>query len=264
MKNHGVILGQRDTDFAAGTLPYEEVNKSGDWTNYLPNGEWQKISGVDVMACVTFSAINSIETQYKFLTGQERNFSDRFTAFMSGTTIDGNWLWKVADSIRKDGLVDEFIWPTPNPITWVSYYERPTIEAINKAKEFLNDWQVNYEFIDFTKESLIYHLKQAPIQIIIPGHAVLEFLNNQQVEKYFDSYDPWIKDRTKPLSSALKIVLTRKNKTMSEKEVKLLYALAFYREPDAGELAFWSGKNLEEFLKTAIRDRSIFLEAELN
>ena len=46
---------------------------------------------------------------------------------------------------------------------------------------------------------------------------------------------------------------------MTEQEVKDIYRLAFYRLPDAGELAFWTGKPLAEFLKTAIKDRAEFL-----
>jgi murein DD-endopeptidase MepM/ murein hydrolase activator NlpD len=53
------------------------------------------------------------------------------------------------------------------------------------------------------------------------------------------------------------------NKTMTEKEVKLLYVLAFYREPDVSELAYWTGKSLEAMLRQAIDDRSKFLAKEL-
>jgi len=49
---------------------------------------------------------------------------------------------------------------------------------------------------------------------------------------------------------------------MTEQEVKHLYALAFYRLPDAGELGFWVGKSLAEFLKTAIKDRADFLNQQ--
>lgn len=49
-------------------------------------------------------------------------------------------------------------------------------------------------------------------------------------------------------------------KPMNQDEVKKLYVLAFYREPDAGELTFWTGKPLSEFLTTAIKDRSVFLQ----
>ena len=50
---------------------------------------------------------------------------------------------------------------------------------------------------------------------------------------------------------------------MTDKEVKLLYALAFYRAPDAGELAYWTGKELSAFLAQAIKDRSEFLKKEV-
>lgn len=53
------------------------------------------------------------------------------------------------------------------------------------------------------------------------------------------------------------------DEVMSETEVKKLYRLAFYRDPDAGELAFWTGKNLEEFLTTAIKDRADFLNTPI-
>ena len=136
--NHGIIEGQRYTDWVAGQIQHEVRNPSGDWTSYLPPGEWQKIGPVDTMACVTFSALNSLEAQHKFLTGSARNFSDRFTATMSGTTSQGNYLWKVADSIRKDGLVDEADWGTPDNYDWNSYYSPPSIVIIDKAKKFLD------------------------------------------------------------------------------------------------------------------------------
>ena len=58
MQNTGVILGQRETDWIGGTIPFEELNPSGDWMPYLPPGEWQALSNGDTMACVSFSALN--------------------------------------------------------------------------------------------------------------------------------------------------------------------------------------------------------------
>jgi len=49
-------------------------------------------------------------------------------------------------------------------------------------------------------------------------------------------------------------------KDMTESEVKRLYVLAFYRLPDAGELGYWSGRELLEFLTVAIKDRAEFLK----
>lgn len=210
-QNTGIIYGYRASDYAGGTLPYEVLNESGDWTQYLPPGEWQRINALDVMACVSFSALNVLETLYFFLTGTQRNFSDRFTARMSGTTSDGNWLWKVGDSIRKDGLVDEIDWAWTNSIVdWDTYYANPPMDVINKAKEFLKEWEVKYEFIDFSRDSLIYHLKQSPIQVVFPNHAVMNFFTADQVYKYFDSYAPFIKDRSDGFTSATKYVLRKK------------------------------------------------------
>ena len=58
---------------------------------------------------------------------------------------------------------------------------------------------------------MLYHLKQSPIQVVIPGHAVdLIFITPEQVNRYFDSYPPYIKERTDGFVSALKYVLRKK------------------------------------------------------
>ena len=49
---------------------------------------------------------------------------------------------------------------------------------------------------------------------------------------------------------------------MTEQDVKQIYALAFYRLPDATELSYWVGKSLSDFLKTAIKDRAAFLNVQ--
>ena len=42
---------------------------------------------------------------------------------MSGTTKEGNYLTKVGDSIRNDGLVPESVWGVDDSIkTWDDYY----------------------------------------------------------------------------------------------------------------------------------------------
>lgn len=263
-KNHGVLQGQRLTDYVGGTLPYEIRVADGNWKPYLPPGEWQRNHYFDTYGCVSFSALNSIEVQMKLI-GIERNFSDRFTVIMSGTIPNqGNWLFKVADSIRKDGLVDEAVFPAPAEYTQATYFAPPSIEVINKAREFLTEYDVKYEFIPCTKEQLKYHLKHAPIQIVIydGSHAVLDILSEVDIEHYFDSYDPFLKQYNTLPSSACKIVVNKKNKVMSETEVKKQYALSFYREPSAEELAYWIGKDLLTFLNTALKDRSAFLNQQ--
>lgn len=214
VKNYGVIEGIRDTDWVAGSIPYEVRVPSGNWEPYLPPGEWQRSNLVDTMGCVSFSALNSVEAQLKFL-GDERNFSDRFLAMMSGTTKQGNWLWKVADTLRREGAVVEERWPAPENYTWEEYYQPVPIEVINEAKLFLQEYEILYEWIPTDKDSLIKHLKQAPIQVVIPGHAIVNFFTTQQVIHYFDTYVPF-KKTTKSISSALKIVVIKKDTSMKK------------------------------------------------
>lgn len=250
MKNYGLIEGRRDTDFLAGSLSFEERNPSGDWTPFLPPGEYQANHNADTMACVSFSALNSIETQLKFLTGTSPEFSDRFTAKMSGTTSQGNYLYKVADSIRKDGIVLESEYPAPQNFTWETYYSDIPADVKSKAKVY----KVAYEWIDVTKDSLIHHLKHAPIQVTIPGHAVLGFFSNKQVNKYFDSYAPFQKDRTESFVSALKIVLTIDD-MLTKEQVAQLQALEGYKDQQGVD--YWGDgtKTLQQYLDARIPDK---------
>ena len=205
-EQRGVILGKRETDFVGGTIPWENRNPLGNWDASLPPGEWQKFNQLETMACVTFSALNIIETQLKFLQGFTPNFSDRFIAKMSGTTPQGNHLWKVADTVRLEGLVLESDWPTPPQFDWNTYYAEIPEQVKAKAIKY----EIKYEWLtSIEKDYLINELKHAPIQIVVNNgtHAV-ELYNESDVHHYFDSYDPWRKT-TSEISWPLKIVVSK-------------------------------------------------------
>lgn len=224
----GALDGRRSTDYVAGdvaeagSLPYEVKNESGDWLAYLPSGERQSNRNGDSQACVTFSALNSIETQQKFLTGFADNYSDRWTAKRSETMPNGNFLWKVADTIRKEGLILETDYPAPSTYTWAEYHadiaEPLASQLVAKGKTWLENWGIGYEWINLLPETLIRHLKHAPIQAVFPAHAVMiyKFDPKADVLYYLDSYSPFLKARARSeFNSALKIVLTPKTKTMT-------------------------------------------------
>jgi hypothetical protein len=256
--NLGLIEGQRDTDWVAGTLPYEERNPSGDWTQYLPPGEWQKANQVDTMACVTFSALNCIEAQLRFY-GKDMNLSDRFIAKLSNTTPEGNYLWKVADTIRTYGVLPEHLWPAPQNFTWDTYYAPVPQGVIDLALKI----NMRYENLQkpITKEVLKRELKHAPIQVTIPGHAVMCFLSESQVDRYFDSYSPFQKQWTSPFSSALKLVYydSVTQTPMTKKEVLQLQALEGYKDEVGAD--FWVGKPLGEYLKARLADKVTTIQA---
>jgi hypothetical protein len=208
--NTGFLQGSGTKNlWLGGTIPYEVVLESGDWRPFLPVGEKQRPALTDVKACVTFSDLSSLEIQGKQQTGIENNWSDRFIAKLSGTTPQGNYLDKVADTVRKFGLVKESDYPAPANFTWNSYYSEVPQEVINKATKV----DIAYEAIDGQKATLLYHLKQCPIQIVItntnPSHAVVLVHIDGNTAYYFDSYSPYLK--TTSVSNiynyALKIVL---------------------------------------------------------
>lgn len=257
--NHGVIISQRQSDYVGGTLPYEVRNPSGDWTPYLPPGEWQRNNFFDTFACVTFSFLNSVETQYKFLTGIERNFSDRELAKASDTIPNvGNSLWHVADTARAEGIVDESVWPAPENYTELVYYASIPQDVKDQAKLFLKDWEIKYEWIDTSKESLMHHIKHAPIQVVLPGHAVLDFLTTQQIINYFDSYAPFQK-QTEQILWAMKIVLNRRIKMLDKDDVRFLYALEGFHD-EAG-VEFWGDgtHTLKDYKKARVPDKVLEL-----
>jgi hypothetical protein len=219
IKNDGVILGRRPTDFVAGTLPFVERKPNGNWKPYCPYGENQWSNKADSMACATFSALNCLETQEFYFTGVQKNYSDRWIAKMSGTTHEGNYLYKVVDAVREFGLVLESDYPTPASFTFDEYYAdipEPLLSELKaKGKEWLKTHEVAYEWLTVNDWNLDHHLKHAPIQVVIPGHAVEGVNSPNDTMDYFDSYEPYNKNvPVSSLSDALKIVLTIKGDPM--------------------------------------------------
>lgn len=232
--NHGVLLGKRPEDWVAGSigsLPYEVRLPSGDWRPYLVTKEYQKAKE-DSMSCVSFSAITCIEMQEKFLTGKESNYSDRWIAKMSGTTKEGNYLYKVGDAIRNLGLVKETSYPAPANFTFAQYHaEIPEVkkqELLAEGQEWKEKWDVKTEFINNSigiwytaKEDLMKHLKQAPIQIVIPGHAVVDIFCEEDLLNYFDTYKPFEKKTPySNIQTAYKLLLTPKGNNDTMKLIK--------------------------------------------
>jgi hypothetical protein len=193
--NYGVKRVKRDKrDWVAGGetgIQYKE-NTNGDWTAYLPTNELQA-GNIDSMSCVTFSALKCLAIQIKwllannklpqktvdFLNGYmingEPNFSERFTAKMSGTTQQGNWNANVWDSIRKDGLLPESLYPS-DFTSWEVWAKEIPAELQIKAKEFLKYFTIKYQWVSSgqplneneSKSVLSMWLKQSPLQADIP------------------------------------------------------------------------------------------------
>lgn len=136
-----------------------------DWRPFVPPLEIQNGGGFDRKACVTYSAFNTIETLAFRKFGIRLNLSDRFTAKMSGTTIEGNTFSDVAESIRKlHGVVSEDAWPD-TLAGWQEYYKEVAEEIVRLGKLFFNDWVIEYEAVWDTVDQLWEALQYGPLQI---------------------------------------------------------------------------------------------------
>lgn len=198
--NYGIIpQPQKSKNFIAGwitSLPQEPINPSGDWRPYLPAYETQnKGTGFDTMSCVSFAALNTLETLHKFRYQTEMNWSDRFTAKMSGTTVRGNWFTQVWDSIRKDGLVPEEDWPYEGD-SWTEYHSIIPEDIVTEGLRASGRYEIGYEFIAFTSlPNLRAGLKRGPLEIAIgteqnPSyHAItLAHIDDDDNRWVFDHY----------------------------------------------------------------------------
>lgn len=193
--NTGVIIDVRPTDFIAGgeTGVKDKVLKAdGQYDDLLPQDELQADGLLDSFACVTFSATNNVETilnvlyptlpkSHKdflkdYMKDGKVNFSDRFTAKMSGTSRRGNSFSAVGDSIRKDGLLPEKDWKWPTNLSvsdsvderWEKYYEEIPQELKDKAKKFLDYFKISYQWVLVgvaNNEKIKERLKYGPVQI---------------------------------------------------------------------------------------------------
>jgi len=178
--NGGLILEDKpkDTDYIFGASPVKkEIRRpDGQWDDCLPVKELQR-KRIETNACVSFSADNNLEIIHKYLYHHEPNYSDRFTAKMSGTNPNsGNSMSRVADSIRHSGMVSEEQWPYPDNLqSKYDYYSTVTANIVEQGKEWLKQYEVNYEWIyNWTRFSqaqktakLIEALQYNPIQVSV-------------------------------------------------------------------------------------------------
>lgn len=231
----------RPTDYLSGTLEYEVTNEYGDWRGFIPKGENQKI-GFDTMSCVSFATANTLEIQLRrlklseeaneFLKEYDYNFSDRFLAIMSGTTIKGNTYTNVLDAVREYGMIPESMFPFGGN-NFDEYHDRTKItrEMLAKGKEFLKYFDIGYEFA--FKDELEKYLKQAPPlgSVPIPSYHALLIPDKTH---FFDTYEPFYRRQDRPINYLFRVVIKEKTKTpfsvlkrgsKSTKEVKEMQTL---------------------------------------
>lgn len=230
MQQSGFLFKISPTDYITGASPikWEPLNLEGDWRKYLPLEEKQYNFNFDSMSCTTFSALNVLETLVNFLMYNDKltvaqleflnkngyiengkaNFSDRFTAIMSGTKPEGNYFQNVMDSVRRDGLLPEKDFPFSGN-SWAEYHDKTKIteEMKQKALKIKDILDFAYEWVELDPgSSCIYEaLTQSPVQVAVtkenPGHAIML----PKIDFEFETYSPYLRPRSRTLAYAMKI-----------------------------------------------------------
>jgi len=195
LKNTGIIPpdDSNPNEYKFGSLSgiiHEDRLTHGDWRNHTPTDEKQKYWNFDTFGCVSFSCLNSIEMQLKWMldSGLMRkedhewlkyngyvdenghfNFDDRWLVLLSGTKPGvGNYIHKVWDAARKYGLAPHNLVPFDENWSQKQYYDKSDFpkEAYRLGLEFLKRFIIQYERVTpVTDENLLKAHKHAPVQI---------------------------------------------------------------------------------------------------
>lgn len=174
-----------------------------------------------------------------------RSVSAQFTPPAVGT-LTTTQAMQIIDTLPLNGELGCYIFypPTPTSVYEVaSFYPEKNLSFVTTPMNCGEDVIV-HSFLHVLRKYINFnHLGYV--------EDVEHYLPNWDFENQYNELIPLI----------LKLEATET--IMTEKEVKEIYKLAFYRLPDSGELSFWKGKPLSIFLETAIKDRATFLTQPL-
>lgn len=153
--------------FGAGNVGLQVVQEDGNWGPLLPIEEVQNIRDIETYNCTAFGTTNAVELLLYKLTGKRLNYSDRWVGIIAGTQAPGNDPHKVAEAIRKYGLIPEEMLPFADDIKTIDEYysfKGADKEACYRAGR---EWLATYEF----KHEWTF----------TPGQPILEQLNNMKL-----------------------------------------------------------------------------------
>ena len=273
--NNGAFDGRRVTDFAAGKLPFEVRVEDSDWNKplYYPSNERQYGANGDKLNCVTQSNHNSIEFQINQMIADKTilvghlswlsekgyldsagkvNTSEKFNSILNKTALyRGNWLYKVAQDTRTNGLIPQSMLSEEVDESWDDYYnpDQITEKMMDLGKEFLVWFKVSYEWLDDRSiENIVKELSHAPLQVVFPNHAVVEIKSKKNLMDYFDSYPPYVREMgQETITSFMKLVI--------DQNVVLPSDIKIIKDKDSTAVGIWYAcKNPEELIAKATQE----------
>lgn len=125
-----------------GNVPAVPFQEDGDWTKYLPKYESQS-DRFETYCCTVWGTQNCIETLHKRLYGEEPNYSERFTALLSGLKGTGGIDPQIpCESVRHDGVIDQKYMPMTD--TKEEFFDTDGLTGSLLAKG--QNWLVKHDF----------------------------------------------------------------------------------------------------------------------
>jgi len=220
--NKGLRIGKRETDYVLGSSPVEkQILTDGDWRKWSPEHEHQFnfTSMYDSLMCVSFSATDAIEYLFTWALHNGRisadnvkwlkdngyfkngliNFSERFVGTLGDTTTQGAYQYKVADAIRKFGLIPQDDFPLADSFLNNIDKKFITQAMYDKGAEFIKRFPIAYEWTP----NIRHALKYGPVQVCVyyqdgngilcpgqnPQHAVVAVNSGDDFIEIDDSYN---------------------------------------------------------------------------
>ena len=94
-----------------------------------------------------------LEILHKFLFKIEPNYSERFIAILAGITLEGGDPHTVAETIRKQGLINQELLPIPE--TYEEFCQPNPMEErfLAKGKKWLDDYSFRHDWVLQGKET---------------------------------------------------------------------------------------------------------------
>lgn len=155
--------------YGDGNIRTSKVVRDGQWDEFLPIDEQQKRFNIETSNCTVFGALNCIEMMLKKQDpSKDYNFSERYIGTLAHTN-GGNSPHRVAETIRKYGLIEDSLLPFDESIkTQEDYYAPFNASLIGIGKEWKKKWNfkhswVFHELTHSKPQALMSALKTSPV-----------------------------------------------------------------------------------------------------
>ena len=149
--------------YFAGTLPKDILQLDGDWTNFLPTYESQAVN-FETYACGVFGTTNATEILIQKIFSSNPNYAERYHYNLVGIIPPtGSDPQVVAESIRKNGMLDQAVLPMTSTL---QEYETPrpmTVFYISEGKKWLMEHSFLHEWLwtqDIGKENRLTMMRE--------------------------------------------------------------------------------------------------------